>query len=183
MLGSRGRTVACPVCQSQLDVRGPTDSGGSLGPVWRVDCTACCRTAFVAAVTGYRSNQRAQQTARSATQTGTSTMTPAEPDPRFFEAFDCVRRTLALVVGELVRLDKGERIDQDLLQQITQQLMRTAELVEKKKKNGKRSTLRLVRARRCVPRPANPGQHPRTLSGESLASHHRITSNAKPFDM
>ncbi len=182
MLGSRGRTIACPICQGELSVRGPTESGVSLGPIWRVDCTACFRTAFVAAVAGYRRDRPTTQTARSATPTEASTMTPAESDPRFFEAFDCVRRTLALVVGELVRLDKGERIDQDLLEQITQQLVRTAELVDKKK-NGKPAALRLMRRRKCVPRPANPGQHPRTLSGESLASHHRLTGDRKPLHM
>ncbi len=183
MLGSRGSTVACPMCGGELNVRGPTDSGGSLGPIWRVDCTGCFRTAFVAAVAGYRRNRHPEQSAKSAAQSHASTMTPAEPDPRFFEAFDCVRRTLAMVVGELVRLDNGEKIDQDLLQQITQQLVRTAELVEKKKKNGKRATVHLMRSRNCVPRPANPCQSPHTVSGKSLASHHPHADGQRRFDM
>jgi hypothetical protein len=54
-------------------------------------------------------------------------MTPL--DDRDRQALDSIRRVLAMTVGELVRLDKGERIDQEILIYIVQELKRLAALL------------------------------------------------------
>jgi hypothetical protein len=54
MLGTKEMQAACPLCGGALTLRGPVDGGGSLGPVWRVDCTPCHRTAFITEVPGSR---------------------------------------------------------------------------------------------------------------------------------
>jgi hypothetical protein len=54
-------------------------------------------------------------------------MTPL--DDRDRQALDSIRRVPAMTVGELVRLDKGERIDQEILIYIVQELKRLAALL------------------------------------------------------
>jgi hypothetical protein len=41
---------SCPLCEGKLEVNGPIEGTGSLGPVWRVDCFSCHRTAFITEV-------------------------------------------------------------------------------------------------------------------------------------
>jgi len=50
MLGTSQLRAACPLCGGPLSLRGPIEGGGSLGPVWRVDCEPCRRTAFITEV-------------------------------------------------------------------------------------------------------------------------------------
>jgi hypothetical protein len=54
MLGAKRSEAACPICGGELVLRGPVEGGGSLGPVWRVDCAPCSRTAFITEVPGDR---------------------------------------------------------------------------------------------------------------------------------
>jgi hypothetical protein len=49
-LGTGDQTANCPLCSGELSVRGPIEGTGSLGPVWRVDCISCHRTAFITEV-------------------------------------------------------------------------------------------------------------------------------------
>ena len=50
MLGGSQLEAQCPLCGGALKLRGPIEGGGSLGPVWRVDCEPCHRTAFITEV-------------------------------------------------------------------------------------------------------------------------------------
>lgn len=54
MLGVKDQPAKCPLCGGELTLRGPVESTGSLGPVWRVDCAPCHRTAFITEVPGDR---------------------------------------------------------------------------------------------------------------------------------
>lgn len=48
MLSTWDKPAVCPKCDSELSVSGPVAGGGSVGLVWRVECEACDRMAFVA---------------------------------------------------------------------------------------------------------------------------------------
>jgi hypothetical protein len=54
-------------------------------------------------------------------------------DHRDRQALDSIRRVLAMVVVESVRLDKGERMDQEILTYIVQELKRSAALLREDK--------------------------------------------------
>ncbi len=47
MLSTWDKPAVCPRCDRGLEVSGPVAGGGSVGLVWRVECSACDRMAFV----------------------------------------------------------------------------------------------------------------------------------------
>ena len=56
-----------------------------------------------------------------------------EPDSDFRDALNSVRRALAMTVGELVRVDKGDKLDQEILQCIVRELERAAGLLARER--------------------------------------------------